>query len=237
MSETNRLGLPLVQPSQAQKHVTVNEAFLKLDALAQLAIRSRGVSVPPATPSEGDVYAVGAAPVNEWAGQSGRVALYTGGGWQFVVPQAGWQGWIADEGIPAVWDGTDWIAGAATLSTSGSAFVHRAVEVDHSVAAAASSTTTALIPSGSLVYGVTGLVLSDLGGAATSWQLGIAGESPDRYGSGLGVTTGAWANGLTSTPIAYYADTALTLTAVGGDFGGGVVRLVVHLAELTLPRP
>jgi len=33
MDETARIGLPLVQAAQAQKHVTVNEAFARLDAL------------------------------------------------------------------------------------------------------------------------------------------------------------------------------------------------------------
>ncbi|MBT8408312.1 MAG: DUF2793 domain-containing protein [Alphaproteobacteria bacterium] len=237
MSNTNRLSLPLVQPSQAQKHVTVNEALLKLDAFAQLAIRSRGVTVPPVAPAEGDLYAVGAAPVNDWAGQAGMVALFSGGGWQFVPPQTGWRGWIQDEGVPAIWDGTDWLVGAATLSPNGSAFVHRSIETDHTVLAGAASTTGTLIPANTLVYGVAGLVLSDLGGTATAWQLGVDGVSANRYGSGLGVATGSYAKGLTSTPIAYYSDTALTLTADGGGFGGGVVRLVVHLAELTLPRP
>ncbi|MDJ1017900.1 MAG: hypothetical protein QNJ35_15435 [Paracoccaceae bacterium] len=43
--------------------------------------------------------------------------------------------------------------------------------------------------------------------------------------------------GLTGTPLTYYADTNLVLTAGGGSFdGSGSVRLAVHYAELTLPR-
>ena len=33
---TARLGLPLLQPAQAQKHVTVNEALMRLDGLVNL---------------------------------------------------------------------------------------------------------------------------------------------------------------------------------------------------------
>ena len=36
MARTAQLDLPLVAPSQAQKHVTVNEALARLDAVAQL---------------------------------------------------------------------------------------------------------------------------------------------------------------------------------------------------------
>ena len=42
MSETAKLGLALVQPAQAQKHVTVNDAFQRLDALAQISIDTAG---------------------------------------------------------------------------------------------------------------------------------------------------------------------------------------------------
>ncbi|MEP2260948.1 MAG: hypothetical protein ABJI00_06005 [Paracoccaceae bacterium] len=61
--------------------------------------------------------------------------------------------------------------------------------------------------------------------------------STNRYGAGIGTNTGAWARGLTSSPLAYYSDTDLVLTATGGNFdGSGTLRLAVHLAELTLPR-
>lgn len=36
MATTSRLGLPLLEASQSQKHVTVNEAFTRLDDLWQL---------------------------------------------------------------------------------------------------------------------------------------------------------------------------------------------------------
>ena len=236
MSETARLGLPLVQAAQAQKHVTVNGAFERIDALAQLVLQSRGVVTPPLAAGEGEVYAVPAGAVNGWAGHADRLAVWLNGGWDFLDPQAGWRAWIADEGVVALFDGVDWIGGAEAVSPGGAAFRHRIVETDHAVAPGAASTTAALIPAGSLVYGVTGRVLSDLGGTAASFRIRIGGLSDDRYGSGIGTQAGAWFRGLTSSPLAYYADTALTLTGEGGEVGGGAVRIAVHLAELTLPR-
>ena len=92
-----------------------------------------------------------------------------------------------------------------------------------------------LIPANTIVYGVTGRVLADIGGA-TSLDIGVAGAT-DRYGSGIGVSTGAWLRGMTGSPLAYYADTDVLLTAGEGSFGGArTLRIVVHFAELTLPR-
>ncbi|MDU8945702.1 DUF2793 domain-containing protein [Ovoidimarina sediminis] len=238
MTETPMLGLPLVQPSQAQKHVTVNEALARIDALGQLVIASRATSTPPSAPEEGTVHAVPAGAVNAWAGQEGQLALFLNGGWAFIAARAGWQGWIADEGTPALFDGSVWVAGTGAASPNGAASTLRVIEADHTVGAGAISDTGALIPAQSLVIGITGRVLTTITGTATSWRLGIGGVSDDRYGSGLGLSAGSWARGLTSSPLAYYSDTALTLTGEGGAFdgAGGIVRLAVHVIELALPR-
>ena len=52
MSDTPRLGLPLLAAGQAQKHVTHNDALMRLDALAHLAVASRAQTVPPGSPGE-----------------------------------------------------------------------------------------------------------------------------------------------------------------------------------------
>lgn len=236
MGSTTKLGLPLVQAAQAQKHVTVNEALGRLDAMVGLTLVSRSQTAPPTTSADGDSYGVPVGAVNAWQGQEGAIAVFANGGWDFVLPTVGRSAWIADEGYAATFDGVDWIVGLGAVSGNGAGLVHRVIELDHTVLAGPSSTTTLVIPANALVYGVTGRVLSTIGGTATSWQLGIDGVSADRYGSGLGLVAGSWARGITSAPLAYYADTALTLTGEGGDFSGGVVRLAVHVCELTLPR-
>jgi hypothetical protein len=236
MSETANLGLPLVQAGQAQKHVTVNEALLRIDALAQPALVSRSVTVPPVSAVEGTAYAVPSGASGIWAGQDGRVALWLSGGWEFVTPGTGWRAWIEDEAASAVFGGSDWVTGAVALSPGGAALTFRVVEMDHAIAAGSESITDALIPAGSVVIGVTGRVIAGIGGTASAFRVGIGGESSDRYGSGIGTGAGAWFRGVTGTPVAYYADTPLTITAEGGVFDGGLVRIAVHLAELGLPR-
>lgn len=236
MSETARLKLPLVQPSQAQKHVTVNEALTRLDAVAQAGVVSRSLTTPPASPAEGDAYAVPGGAGEDWASHDGDLAVFVNGGWLFLTPEVGWRIWVADERLAALFDGSGWAAGAVSVTPNGAGLVHRSVEIDHVVTAGAATVTADVIPAQSVVYGVTGRVIDAITGTATAWELGIGGASPDRYGTGYGVAQGAWARGLTAEPLAYYQDTALTLTALGGSFAGGMVRLAVHLAELTLPR-
>ena len=46
MDETANHKLPLIRASQAQKHVTHNEALLTLDAALQLSVASRSLSNP-----------------------------------------------------------------------------------------------------------------------------------------------------------------------------------------------
>jgi len=71
MSETKKLALPLMAEAQAQKHVTHNEALLKLDALVQLSVRSRALADPPAAPVDGEAWIVAA----------GGMVTYDGSGW------------------------------------------------------------------------------------------------------------------------------------------------------------
>ena len=237
MSDTANLRLPLVQAAQAQKHVTVNEAFLRLDALTQLRLASRQLAVPPVSAPDGTAYAIPEGASGAWAGESGRIGLWLNGGWEIVEPRAGWRAWIEDESSPTTFDGSAWSAGAVALSPGGAALTFRLIEADLAVGAGSESVTSPLIPSGSIVFGVTGRVIDGLGGSATGFRIGIGGESPDRYGSGIGTAAGAWFRGVTGTPLAYYSDTPLTITAEGGAFDGGLLRIAVHFAELGLPRP
>lgn len=111
------LGLPYLLPSQAQKHVTHNEALRQLDALVQLSAAEIGAETPPADPAEGDLYILGTAPTGAWAGQAGALALWEGSAWAFIAPREGWRAWDRAAGALRVWTGADWAAiggGAAT---------------------------------------------------------------------------------------------------------------------------
>ncbi len=106
---TPHLGLPLIAASQAQKHVTHNEALGLLDALVQLACLDKDLTAPPASPAEGDRYlVVAASPEGAWAGLGGQVVRYADGVWTGAVPRAGWVAYVVDEADLYVFDGTAW---------------------------------------------------------------------------------------------------------------------------------
>lgn len=113
--QTPILALPVLVPNQAQPYVTHNEALRRLDILVQTRVTEFGAETPPALPEEGDLYALGAAPVAEWAGQAGRLAARIDGAWLFVAPQPGWRAWDQAAGVLRVWDGAGWVRPPADL--------------------------------------------------------------------------------------------------------------------------
>lgn len=234
MTDTPELALPLLAPAQAQKHVTVNEALVRLDGLAQLRLQSVTQTTPPAA-IDGQVFFVPAGAVNAWAGQAGSVAVASGGGWIFVPAARGWRAMVLDQGAQAIFDGTEWRIGAATLTANGAALAMKSSEIDVTLTAGASVTTPILFPARAIAFGVTGRVTATITGAATSWDLGVTGEL-QRYGSGLGTAQNSWVNG-PGAPLVYWSPTALEISAQGGNFAGGTIRLVAHYAELALPDP
>jgi hypothetical protein len=234
MTETFQLGLPLLAASQAQKHVTVNEALARLDGLVQMVLASRSVAVPPPGPAEGQVWAVPAGAVNDWGGQAGRLAIFVNGGWVFVTPGRGWRAFVADESRWIVHDGAGWRDGLVALSPSGAATAFGVAEVDHVIAAGATSEASPGIPANVLVFAVTARVTGAISGTLSAWSLG-SDSSDNRYGAGLGLGVGSFARGLLGAPMTFYAPTPLRLTATGGVFAGGTVRLAVHYLEVAVP--
>lgn len=103
------LSLPLIQPQQAQKHVTHNEALARLDLLVQLAVATQGGTQAPAA-APGDRHIVGVDPSGSWAGHDNEIALMTENGWSFTRAQAGWQAFVLDQSRAIVWSGTAWKA-------------------------------------------------------------------------------------------------------------------------------
>ncbi len=116
---TDRLELPYILPDQAQKHVTHNEALVRLDALVHLAVLDRDRSEAPAEPAAGDRHIVATGASGEWAGRSGGVAFWQDGVWMFLDPQPGWRAWCGAEAALLLFDGSGWVAaglGAAELA-------------------------------------------------------------------------------------------------------------------------
>ncbi len=102
------LSLPLLMPSQAQKHVTHNEALMRLDMLVQLAVQSVDQPAPPPQPGLGERHLVGVAATGDWAGHEQEIALWDGMIWMFLAPAPGWRADVVATGQSLRFDGTDW---------------------------------------------------------------------------------------------------------------------------------
>ncbi|MDQ0457121.1 DUF2793 domain-containing protein [Rhizobium paknamense] len=102
-----RLNLPFILPSQAQKHVTHNEALQVLDAVTQLVIEDT-LSSPPDSPGEGNCYSIGTGASGAWDGYGGKIAVWQDSAWAFLTPQAGWRGFFRTLGRILVYSGSGW---------------------------------------------------------------------------------------------------------------------------------
>jgi hypothetical protein len=107
METTDNLALPYIMPSQAQKHVTHNEALRLLDALVQPAVA--GIhEAPPDDAMAGDRVIVGPEGTGVFASRAGQIAQWSDGGWLFHVPRAGWTAYDLEAERLLVFDGASW---------------------------------------------------------------------------------------------------------------------------------
>lgn len=235
---TPNLALPYLAAAQAQKHVTVNEALDALDGLVQLSVISAGLNAPPGSPVEGDRYIVASGATSAWAGWDASVAQFSGGAWHRLIPQSGWLAWNAASGKLLLWTGSAWtgLDVAMNLLTrtasvrvaegaAGSATDMVVAEELLSGLSGASVTSTIAIPNRAIVLGVSTRTATAITGA-TSYDCGIAGEL-SKFGGSLGIASGSTNVGVIG-PQAFYSATPIVLTANGGNFTGGAVRIAIH---------
>jgi Protein of unknown function (DUF2793) len=108
MDTTGRLELPLIMPSQAQKHVTHNEALTLLDGIVHLVITASGLlSPPPGAPADA-VYFTGTPANGDWFDEGGKLALNTAAGWRFAAPVRGMLALFAADNSVRVFDAGNW---------------------------------------------------------------------------------------------------------------------------------
>lgn len=108
MTNTTHLGLPFIEDSQAQKHVTHNEALRILDAVIQIVVEDVTRTTPPSSPAEGQRHVVASGASGAWAGHAGAIATWQDGAWVYLAPKTGWCLWsVADVSI-FIFGGSAW---------------------------------------------------------------------------------------------------------------------------------
>jgi len=117
MSATPRLGLPFLSAGQAQKEIFHNEALQALDVIVAAAVEEAPSATPPASPSEGSCYIVGAGAIDEWTGRDGSLAAFSSGGWRYIAPTAGMSAYVKSSGILAAYRSGAWELGGVRGSS------------------------------------------------------------------------------------------------------------------------
>lgn len=233
MSDTPQLKLPLLAAAQAQKHVTVNEALIRLDALTHPVALTATLAAPPSA-VDGDAFIVPDDATGAWTGRERTLAVFDNGGWLFLAPRRGWRVWVEDLNDYATYVSDRWIFALSGAYEEGAYASLRISKSDESLLGG-SHTTSLLLPDRAVVIGVTARVIADVTGAGlTGLRIGVPGAD-DRYGSAIGLAKDASSNGVTGAPVAYYAATPVVISAEGGAFDGGEVRLAAHYILLTPP--
>lgn len=232
MTDTPRLSLPVIEAAQAQKHVTHNEALTLLDCLTQLAVESRTLAAPPGSPADGTCYIPATGASGAWTGFDNQLALYSGGGWLRIAPVSGLKAWLKDERLTLTYEDGVWRDGIA-LTAHGGRVNLRAKEEELTLSGAFVETAdAAFIPDRAIVLGVAARTTLAITGA-TSYGVGTAANTT-QFGDLLGAALGSTNIGVIG-PLGIYADTKVRVTANGGAFTGGKVRLVAYFLEMSAP--
>ncbi len=122
METTARLGLPLLSVAQAAKEMTVNEALTMLDAAIQPIVEGES-NAPPGSPTPGQGWLVGSGATGAFAGHAGAIAVWTAGGWRFLMLSEGAMVWRRDISLIARRTASVWQSGVAVSLPSGGSTV------------------------------------------------------------------------------------------------------------------
>jgi hypothetical protein len=230
MANSPNLGLPYIDQNQSQKHVTHNEALMLLDAMVQISVKGRTTPTPPASPAEGERWIVPAGATGAWAGKTGAIALWKDGAWTFFTPVTGWLAFVENEGT-VVYAAGGWQS--RIVVTNNGAAIGMDIGEEEAVCSGASVTTSIAIPARAIVLAVSVRSTEAITGAS-SFDCGIASE-PAKFGGALGIAPGSTNIGVIG-PTAFYADTPIMLTANGGNFTGGKVRVAIQYLTFSAPN-
>ncbi|MDX1974485.1 MAG: DUF2793 domain-containing protein [Rickettsiales bacterium] len=228
-SNTGRLSLPYIAQSQSQKEVTHNEALTLLDILTQSVAIDVGLNTPPGSPTVGHCYLIGSSPTGAWSGKANYITqAQEGGVWLFMAPFTRATFWVNSKQENYSYTGSEWLP-EGLLGKSTGDYLRVGYLTQDITVSGASTTSTIQIPARTIVMAVNVRVTTAVTGA-TTFSVGVSGDTT-RYGSSIAIALDTTNIGLSSSPLAYYSNTALVLTAAGSNFTGGVVRTTIQYLQ------
>jgi hypothetical protein len=229
MTSSPNLGLPYIDQNQSQKHVTHNEALKLLDGMVQISVKGRTTTTPPGSPAEGERWIVPEGATGPWLGKNDHVALFKDGYWTYFMPRPGWIAFVENEGM-VVYAAGAWQS--YIVLTNNGAAIGMDIREEEIICSGPTATTSIVIPSRSIVLAASVRTTQAITGAS-SYDCGIVGEQ-SKFGGSLGVALGSTNIGVIG-PTAFYSDTPIVLTANGGDFTGGKVRVAAQILNFAAP--
>lgn len=214
MDHTPRLSLPFIMPSQAQKHITHNEAIEALDALVQPTVESRSLATPPATPLPGEAWIVPAGASGVWSGHANEIAAWQSGAWSFLDPATGSQVYDRSDKTLLVFDSGVWMPMAALGSALPRLGINTTADTTNRLAVAAAATLLSHAGNGHQVK-INKSAAADTASLLyqTNWsgraELGLAGD--DHWRLKVSPDGSTWINALTVNATTGAATVAATL--------------------------
>lgn len=115
---TPRLKIPEIAVGQASKEIAHNEALRVMDALTCGSVKTRIVTTPPVTPTEGDLHIVPSSATGVWAGQTNKLAHFYANFWYFYTPVAGMSLFSIADNSYYNFNGTSWVQNGASTSAT-----------------------------------------------------------------------------------------------------------------------
>lgn len=114
-SNTPRLNMRRLLDGGATNVAILRDHFQRLSVLGNLTMKSISVNVQPSSPSEGDVYSLGAGPVGDaWEHYRNHLAYFTGGLWWYIPLSVGLRGYVQDEQVLRIFNGQSWLREGST---------------------------------------------------------------------------------------------------------------------------
>lgn len=238
---TPTLNLPFILPSQAQKHVTVNESLSLIDGLVQMSLKDINISQAPELAQNGDAYMISSDPIGDWASFAGHIALWSEGQWLYVRPQDGWTAWIEPLNGLHVFDHGTWAplaiqgrSGQSVLDENGRLTSRLMPGLDIfsqltacplSATATQSQESGAYIPSHHLLIGVRAVVSTALSDGV-KWSLGD-GVTANKFATSMDAAVGVEALAFCDPPRVYWEDTPIRVTT-NADNSAGALNITVY---------
>jgi hypothetical protein len=165
-------------------------------------------------------------------GTASQVASFTGAQGELVVDTTN-NRVVVQDGATAGGFAAAKLTDVGTVTGVHGSSVQIGVIEDLITCSGASSVSTAAIPNRAIVLAVSTYVATAITGAtsynvdATTSASGGSGTTAGQFGSSLGIAAGSNNSGVIG-PTAWYATSTIKLTAQGGSFTGGTVRVGIQ---------